>query len=136
MATATAVRGSERSCCSACCVNPGAPGLTLPIEQVFADPARRFHTLDLALPLHGGGTRRVSLGPNEYPWPVFEGEFSPRWPLFVMIPQSPFEGFGLAHVESTVWVLKYINPELRRVGHGRVGPKKQKAVPRECVGPR
>jgi hypothetical protein len=91
-------------------VNPGAPGLALPIKQVLANPASGFHAFNLALPPYGQGSRGMLFGPDELPGTVLESEFAPSRASVVMCIEAPTEILGLADVRTVSLIFEDVDP--------------------------
>jgi len=80
------------------------------MEQVFPNPLRRFHALDLALPGHGHGTGRVFLAPNQPPRAVLAREYAMGGASVVVGRKPAGQVVGVADVEGSPRVLKNVNP--------------------------
>ncbi len=95
-------------------VNPGVPGLALPIEQMLSYPASGLHRFDLFLTYHRFRTRAVRLRPPQLPRTVLSRVLASDACGVVVFLDASFETFGMPNVESTVWVLEYVRPEWPR----------------------
>jgi hypothetical protein len=92
--TETAYNSPSRARTYNLAVNPGAPGLALPIEQVISYPLGRFHTFDLPLALHGMPPGRESLFPNKLPGTVLGAVLAGCRRGIIVLRQTPFKVVG------------------------------------------
>ncbi len=97
----------------------GAPGLALPMKQVFADPSSGLHRFDLALTGHGRGAVWLRFAPNETPRSrVLCRVFRLVVGGVVMLFDAAGQVLGLPDVEPTDWILDNVDEERQppRVG--------------------
>ncbi len=118
-------RGQDALDTDTVAANPDAPGLALPIEQMFSNPASRLHPFDLTFATDGGCQVRMALMPDQPPGPVLMGVrhgFGGRL-SGVVLKQAPRKVARRTHIEPALGVLKDIYPEWtsRRVQAPRVG---------------
>jgi hypothetical protein len=80
------------------------------VEQVLANPTRRFHTLDLSFACHCGATGRVWLGPNEAPRAILVCERKVTSDGVVVFRETANRIVAGTDVESPSTVLQDVDP--------------------------
>ena len=93
-------------------LNPGAPGLALPLEQVFVNPPCGFHPFDFLLASHSGGPCIMHLRPDKSPRPILGRELVTRRHRIIMLRDTAAEIVGLPDIERAGALFKNVNPEL------------------------
>ena len=80
------------------------------IEQMFPNPTRGLHGLDLSFTGHGSRSRLVRLGPYQFPRAVFASEFADDFVCAIVVLESAGKVVRLAGVEAASGILQNVRP--------------------------